>query len=341
MNTFFTLAIFSCFICKARSQAQGPEMIEINPAAITYSKKLSFAHINIIDSRYDTTKIGYAPKGNSHKKLTVEPAFSTGIQNSLNTSLRSNFDMSNENSLLIVIKKFWIKNAFLKKQTEYGSQCIVKLELYLNKDSAYFPLIRIDTIFTHDDPLKTNGSQLVMLPFEQSLIQLEKINFEKVLSSRKLWWKDIEEFNGVRFRKPIYSAILQKGMYLTFKDFLENRPDNRPFEINFGKLTDQLYLTGEDDKKVFTEFWAVYDGNKLYINSGLNFYELVRTDKGFEFWGNEEVIRHSSQPTFRSESNSAESIAKGMANYGMEKVLSTKKNSLKPFQVNMENGTVY
>jgi hypothetical protein len=341
MNKFFTLAVALVCIIHVRSQAQSPEMTEINPRSFAYDKKLAFARIDIIDSRYDTTKIGYAPKGSSLKKLTLAPFFSAGIQNSLNTSLQSSFDLSKNASLVIVVKNFWLKNAFIKKQTEYGSQCAAKLELYLKTDSAYFPLIRIDTVFTHDEPLKNSGSELVMLPFEQSLVRLEKINLEKPLSSTKLTWKNIEEFNEKRFRKPIYSASLQKGIYLTFKDFLENRADKRPFEINFGKLTDQLYLIQNDDKKVFTEFWAVCDGNKLYINSGLNFYELVRTDKGFEFWGDEEVDRHSPQATLRSENTSPQSIATGMANYGTDKLLNSKKNSLRPFQINMENGSVY
>jgi hypothetical protein len=100
---------------------------------------------------------------------------------------------------------------------------------------------------------------------------------------------------------------------------LENRIDNRPFEIQFGKLTDQLYLIENKDKKVFTDFWAVCDGNKLYINSSFNFYELVRADRGFEFWGNSELIKHTNPAEFRAQDASAGSIAQGLGNYECKK----------------------
>ena len=115
MNKFFTLAIALGCIINARSQTKSPEMTEINPRAIVYDKKLPFAFVDVIDSRYDTTKIGYVAKGNSFKKLTVGPFFSAGIQNSLNTSLQSNFDLSEKVSLVIVVKNFWLKNALIKK----------------------------------------------------------------------------------------------------------------------------------------------------------------------------------------------------------------------------------
>lgn len=98
----------------------------------------------------------------------------------MNKNLESNFDLSKKTSLLIVIKNFWLKNAFIKKQTEMGSQCIVKMELYLQDDTTYFPLIRIDTVYTHEETLKNSQADLVILPFEKSLSQLESINFEKL-----------------------------------------------------------------------------------------------------------------------------------------------------------------
>jgi hypothetical protein len=168
------------------SQAQKQEVIQVNPQSFSYNTKLPFSHIDIVDSRFDTTKIGYSAKFFSFKKLTVAPSFSSVIQNSLNTSLKSNFDSLKNSSLLLVIKHFWLKEAFIKEQSQLGSQCIAKFELYLKTDTAYFPIIRINTVFTYDVPLKNDISGLVLLPFEQSLRRIENINFEKILGSKKL-----------------------------------------------------------------------------------------------------------------------------------------------------------
>lgn len=342
MNKFFTIAFAACCIFDAKSQAQNREMIEINPHPFEYNKKLPFSHIEVIDSRFDTTKIGYiARSSSSFKKCTVAPSFSAGIQNSLNASLKPDFDSTGNRSLLIVIKNFWLKEVLIKEQSTPGCECMVRLELYLKADGTYFPIVRIDTVLKYALSLRNNISELVVLPFRQSLERLEHVNFDKVASSKNVTWADIEKFNEKRFQQPLYSAKLQKGIYLTFADFLQNRLDTRPFEIQFGKLTDELYLVDNEGKKAFTEFWAFCDGNKLYINSGFNFYELTRAGRGFEFWGNSEVIIPEYPSQFSARDVSAGSIAQGLGNYGMQKLLAPKSNHLRPFQVNMENGKTY
>ena len=154
-------------------------------------------------------------------------------------------------------------------------------------------------------------------------------------------WNEIDQYNKKRFEKPIYSATLQRGIYVTFKDFLDNRIDNSPFETSFGKQTDQLYIIYKADKKLFSDFWAFCDGNKLYINGGFNFNELIKTDNGYEFWGNARVIDHIYNPQFRSQSTAPTDLLAGLAHYGMDKLTAPPKNFLIPFQVNMENGSVY
>lgn len=344
MNKFFTLVAFFCFIDVVNCQSKKDDALEISLQNISYNKKLAFNHISIIDSRFDTTKVGYVRKGNSYKKLVLATDFSSAFENQLNNYLKSNFDSSKNATLLIVIKNLWLNEIILKNEMPI-SQCIYKLELYLKTDTSYFPLIRIDSMYASHGVLKEDKSDLLTAPFEKTLTQLESISFEKLLSGRKLSRTNIEQYNNSRFNKPIFTAALQKGIYHSFKDFLENRLDSRPFEAEFGKLTDQLYLAEKGEKKLLTDFWAFCDGQKLYINGGFNFFELTRENNTFEFWGNSELIQYfSANPQLRAANNSAWSIVHGLGQYAFEKginKLMAPKNIKRPFQLNMENGDIY
>lgn len=341
MNKFFTLVALVCFIHEVKAQPRKENEFEINLQNISHNKKLPFNHISIIDSRYDTAKVGYIKQGNSYKKLILSSRF---FENQLNSALRSNFDSSQKTSLLIVIKNLWLNEIILKDEVPI-SQCTFKLELYLKIDTNYFPLIRLDSVYVSKGILKEDKSNLLAAPFEKSLTQLEKINFHKVLSGRQLSLTDIEHYNNSRFNKPIFSTALQKGIYYSFADFLENRPDSQLFEAEFGKLTDQLYLNEKGEKKLLTDFWAFCDGPKLYINGGFNFFELTRENNTFEFWGNSELIKYfSANPQLKAENNSAWSAVHALGQYAFERginKLMTPKNTKRPFQLNMENGDIY
>jgi hypothetical protein len=344
MNRCLTLLLLLGCAAVAKSQSRATELIKIQLSPINYKSKLPFNSITIIDSRYDTSKLGYIQKGSSFKRLVVTPSVSSGLSDVLNDGLRANFDVSANGLLIVVVKNLWLRETVNKTDLKPKSECISKLELYLKKDSSYFPLLRIDSVYTQNDLLKNCYSTLLATSIEKTLLRLESLNLEMVASSKKLRWEDIENFNRQRFNKPILSSPPQKGIYLTFKDFLQNKVDPREFEVVTGTLTDQLYVKDKNDKSVLTEFWSVCDGEKIYVNGGFKFFELKKVDNGFEFWANTNFIKYKakSRNIFPMFGPSGIALLPAVANYAVDELSSPRSPDFeRPFQVNMETGETY
>lgn len=349
------LTIFSLLFIFGESKAQPPHTavpLEIRLSPIKYKSKLPFNHIEIIDCRYDSSKVGYSANKKYFNKLVTAKNLSSQLQDSLNSSL--NFDTSKKQFLIIVIKRLWLNEGFKKEsrtKIEEGnldfdySTCSSKLEVYLKTITGFVPLIRIDTSYNFGYSLQVYAGRMLMFPFEKCLSRLEKIDFEAATTkSRKLSWDEIDEFNQTQFKKPILAQVpKQKGLYLTFKDFVENKISAKDFEVDFGKVTDQLYLKENGEKKLFTDFWGFCDGNACYINGGFNFFELHRVGNTFEFWANVSPA-NSSYPTGDVQpmggKTNLESWGKGLAYYGIIDG-SKKRTVLQPIQIDMDTGNIY
>lgn len=307
---------------------------------MSIAKRLPFKNVEIIDSRFDRCKIGYLLH-NNYKALFIKPNLSKGLERILNGSLRSNLDLSANSSLLIVIKNLWLRQPLERKESNPRDECISKMELYLKTDTAFYPLFRIDSVYRHQSLLTDSAGAILMMPFIRCITRLQNLEFDNIKTLRKPSWSDIEKYNLQRFELPILKTAPQKGIYISFKDFLNNRIDRTPFETDMVGLTDQLYIIERNEKKLLTEFWGFCDGEKLYVNSRFHFYVLVKTGNSFEFWGDPQVVQHSYRPGFYANNTSPTSLASGLANYGINSLMLSKKDMKRPFQINMENGEVY
>jgi hypothetical protein len=332
-----------------------PGSAEVDLPMISYDKKIPFGRVEIIDCRYDTSKIGFLPKGRSFKKLVVSPGLSKNVETVLNLSLKKNLDPSSSSTLVIVVKTLWLKLYLASKDkpseaestTLYNDlECMAKLELYAKTDSNYYPLFRIDSSFRSQTDIPKARGAAVMVPFEKCLSQLATVPIENLSAFKKLSWTDVEQFNKKRFEKPILlTDHLQKGIYLTFKDFVENKATQKEFEVHFGKSSDQLYVTENGERKLFTEFWGFCDGEKLYANGRLEFYELLRVQNSFEITV---VFKNThggsvTPATLNAGDVSSVSILSGMTYYGLGKLFGavTPKGEKIPFQINMDTGKIY
>ncbi len=190
-----------------------------------------------------------------------------------------------------------------------------------------------------------------MLPFEKALEKLELTNFDKAAASpKKLDRAFIEKLDTERFNLPVFSVFGKnppKGIYNSFDDFLKNRADLRPFEVNFGKRTDQLYIIENGESKLLTGFWGFCDGINFYYNSGFNFYKLSLVNHCFEFTAGIQPLSYpASLPSYVSAYPSSQRThANGLISLGIMNLLSPGSNKsdrvAKPFQIDMETGEPY
>ena len=124
------------------------------------SLKLPFESIKIIDSRFDSSKLGFRitrkfPSTNEvFEKIMLKHGIEKGIESFYNEYYKNNF-IPNGKILLISIKKLWINSmpdrqgAYERKDLDRTSKqdIYAKFEYYLGSANAYVPLKRTDTIF--------------------------------------------------------------------------------------------------------------------------------------------------------------------------------------------------
>ena len=136
------------------------------------SIKLPFRNIKIIDSRYDTSKIGFDTnlsifngKTKSFRKVSVQNGLQKALENYYNEYYKNSLTNSSL-SLLIVIKKLWLlnKTKLSSGADSYTKQLFnfptIKFEYYLFDDNAnYLPLKRIDTTFKDEAIYRSKNAQ--------------------------------------------------------------------------------------------------------------------------------------------------------------------------------------
>ena len=129
--------------------------------------KLPFSSIKVIDSRPDTTKIGFIRVNpnksgqNSYKKILIDKGLRQSLESIINEHYHSCF--SNDSlQLLIVIKRFWadpFPDRQIQEQGDIARSSVfdmyIRFELFFLKSDLYYPVKRIDTLFQagEDEPI--------------------------------------------------------------------------------------------------------------------------------------------------------------------------------------------
>ena len=130
-----------------------------------------------------------------------------------------------------------------------------------------------------------------------------------------------------------------RGIYLTFKDFLNNQPLQKEFVVEENKKTDELYLIEKGEKRILTNFWGYSDGTVCYINTGLNFFQLVRINKSYEIYGAKGLTQYTTVGG-RPHTSDKSFLYKVMIG-GPLATRDKSKMEKKPLQLNMETGKLY
>lgn len=310
---------------------------------ITYYKKqaLPFKNIIVLDKRFDSSKAGYANvmAGRSKYSRIVPKDPWSAI---LNNYFKKNLDSLSSQSLVIIIRSFWIQRGVIDELTskkvvtkpafggtDFGGNCKAALDVYVQTDNSLQALFQVDTSFLSliSNFKKNRVEDFFFLPFDSVARKLATLNVDQILAKkRKLSWTEVNDYYSMRFNLPVLKELsINKGIFLSFNDFKNNKPNVAPFRFDQGRLTDELYLTGNGNETLVTDYWGFCDdkGN-LYIRSGFNAFKAIRQQNSFELFGAKYVSNYHNNPQqgdlIRINSYSLD-----------EKIL----------QVNMENGRLY
>ena len=253
--------------------------------------KLPFKNVQVVDKRFDTTKFGYAVWGQRYKNVGLKEPLTTSIENYFRNNVL--FTPGSNKILVIVLKTLWMhemksgeeNQEDLNNEKQNISKYILKADLYSAENGNYQALIRTDTIFSDPRPLRE-----VVIPFLSTSLdyiesKLAAVNLDQMfLKKNKVNENAVMDYYEQRFKKPrILHDTLQRGIYLTFKDFLYNQPSAYTFSLEQDEKSDYLYIEENGQEKLFTDFWGFSDGDHLYIRLGVNFFKLTRNNNTYFF----------------------------------------------------------
>ena len=276
---------------------------------------LPFKKINVVDARFDTSKLGFEISKKfidvnfkDFKKIRLEGGTQKSLEKFYNEYYKSCLEDSS-GQLLIVLKTLWIDNVPNRSFKETRRTDIIKksyqdihtkIEFYLQKVNEYYPLKKIDTVYQlteqnlplFDTDLKINDLSFFIYTLKDII---EKRDFNVLLSNatnrRKLTFNQIDSFNNKRFQLPILvKKDINEGVFINFNEFSNNKPSIKDYKIDkFGIL--KLKTDSIDSKN----YWAVRDesGLHLWAHSKLDSRsfmrapvrsDIVRTENTFEFF---------------------------------------------------------
>ena len=367
--------------CRALAQIEAKAIDFNNKLEIKLEKEV-FSHsfgnsiysVNVIDARDDTGVIGYhylkasdahrylvkagpSPK-NKHndvwsKIYHCSPTLKEGFAEWTNEYLQCRKNESVKNKLLIVVKKFWLSAEADKVRFDndkigqaingWDAGVLCKLEFYLEKDSVFYPLYRIDSVFTFKEKLNDyagikfvdNAGFFVTSVLKASLEKLVDINLDEIIAKRrKLSFGDISGEFSIKLEVPVLKFInLKKGVYKDFEEFKSNAPSIQEYELRSGTLGDILYIKEGGSEYPTRNAWGFCDGKDLFINSGDKYSKLVRRENTFYFFGIKGMTQKTKHDFWKS------SALNYMSGYGPKKTVY--KLDLKYYQIDMETGEVY
>lgn len=347
MKTLLT-ALFALISCICFSQKNPDSLyfakmksrkIELRYESRKTSGFIPFHNVTIVDARPDTSSVGFAENSNSFKLY-----FDKGLANTFSQFINNNYNLSNDSAnLLIVIKEYRISNYVNKKgindnnSTQWNSSCIIDAELFLSTMNTYHALYKIDSIVIALSESET-VAELTVASFKAILSKSENKSLSEIhIGKTSFPLPDIQKHIADLSNIPIFKdSVLKKGVYINFNEFKINHPSLENYEIHKGKLSDELFVTENNQSYPLQNFWGYCDGDNMYIYSANNLFKLVRTGNTY----NTKAIKSL-------EKNRGKKISTDVATTYLIGIPMSKLNPDKfkadpaAFQLNMQTGEIY
>lgn len=317
---------------------------------------LPFNSIEILDARFDTSKLGFEIHKEYAELRTKDfkrIKLVGGIDKSLQLFYNEYYKLclkESSNKLLIVVKTLWLNSLPGKKYYENKRYDIekesyqninIKFEYYLKRDNEYFALKRVDTVYQLTESVlrsKEVSFKKNDLSFFTYAIKslIEKFDFtsliEKAANTKKFSIHQIDSFNRKRFLLPVLTASnLNYGVFFNFKDFSSNAPATTDYKFKRIKGQDFLYI--KNDSANSHLYFAISDSTGLHFSSSKR-NDIIRIANTFEFFSFDDIYLP------KTAGGNLLSMAFGYPGYG-DFTGARKQYVLVPRQINMETGEIY
>lgn len=312
------------------------------------SVRLPFSSIKVIDSRFDTSAIGFKPSswGNSFKRIGFKGGIAASIERYYNEYYAGAFDSGNV-TLLIVLKRYWFSEFEYELNKQPGNnlheqifrKAYCKWEYYLGREGMYLPVKRIDTVIQLDHDLRKyiqedfEENKQAFVKFTLKFL-VEMLDFDKGIRALdqqpKKTLDEIHAYNASRFNIPVLKdSNLAVGVFLNFGEFKNNKPGVSHFRENKMKYnlgSEERYIEDSGGRQI-NPYWGYFDGEQIRIGKFGN-NAMYRGGNSYFFF-----VKYISYYNTSTSGN----VQGYPSTFGYR----MQKQRMIPFQVDMETGEIY
>ncbi len=338
------------------------EMVLTGEDTASRELKLPFSKIRIIDSRPDTSKIGYAFDNDiftGKKRSFQRVQFRNGNGHAIEryyAAYFSNAFTQNDFELLIVMKRFWLSANVISNEKRVEASNSVgadeklycKWEYYLGKNGKYLPAKRVDTVLIiAGDPDRYNYYKTERERYQELKSALNKLvemlDYSNAVNQfDNQPGKTLEQIytfnNRLNMIPVLQDTAIRRGVYLNFEEFKNNRPSILDFtekKTRYRLTNTENYLENAKGETI-SNYWGYSDGQVIRYGM-LGNEKMFRVQNTFCFFIKVSgyVVNRNTKATDLTTNN-----AIGRRN-SVEPVSKSKFEIWVPYQIDMETGTIY
>lgn len=264
---------------------------------IELKDSIPFSAIRIIDSRFDTTSIGF--HFDNYLSLQDSASQPRALQHVIDKYYHALY-MPGKDTLVIQLEKLSIQDAVIRDTNFILTAGNVSCKEYTGGNDSYKYYRTIDTSMKEKFSYKTtynahkNGKHMNFFFWDYYLLRLyeKMINVQQEKDSsvndttQYFTIEQIKQMGLQKRNKPILTSTkLNPGFYNNFSEFVNNSPGFTYDSANaLPKLLDLMhYRVGKkiSNETPDTSYWGYCDGKNLYVRYMYSFYQLERKDDAF------------------------------------------------------------
>jgi len=273
----------------------------------------SFNEIQVLDCRPDTSRLGIFMDGSIQREVLFhsERGEVLPVGGTINQYLSDKWkNEAGKNSLLLVLKKFWITDKSLDSTPEnYSSagnsqtKIVLSFESYITDSAGYIPFAKFDTVFRSDRPVIVTS--IFRLP-ELLKAYIDKMNSIDINKTRKkklrLSYDEVKTYSNKEYSSAIMvSQQLKQGVYANFDEFTKNNPSIQNYSIGKDVAGLQaLYLRDESGKEYYSwKCWGYCDGENIFMMMDGNLFPIIRYHNAYYVLGSTDyAVKKFKAPVF-------------------------------------------
>lgn len=301
------------------------------------SYPLLFDHINVLDYRMDTSRLGLVVKsGRKQMEIVLDRPVNAQLTSYMNERFTAG---TAKHHLLVAVKNLWVSDPDTLNKAWPRWIVSFRLEAYLASGAGYIPLTYLDTSATY------RGNSLT-LTLEHRLPELiarfmgktaDHLLLDDLARRRVVSYGQIDSFAHSRYDYAMDTATtLVKGVYATVDEFRNNAPSILHFETLKGKDSlMELHIPDENGQMYYThKVWGFCDGQHTYVMMDGNVFPVFLVGHQFYVLGSKEYQSHRMWVPFYAP------LGGGSFAYGYETEAETVYRKLQLYRLDINTGEV-